>query len=177
MASSVQLFPQQGHPPRLVTLPPPRRHPARPRPTFLYLLVIRTAATLASPSRPKCSAVPSPLWSAVVPPFLTVPLLPPCRAALPFSPPSPPAFRYTAVPPYRLPAVRCRRGRLTTDPYRAAPPSHTHLTSCSTEFALRSEPSRRCVPQRPRWARRTGPRVLRSNLAEPERRLARWMLA
>ena len=54
---------------------------------------------------------------------------------------------------------------------------HTHLTSCSTEFALRSEPSRRCVPQRPRWARRPGPRVLRSNLAEPERRLARWMLA
>ena len=72
-----------------------------------------------------------------------------------------------AAPPYRV----------TADPYRAAPPLHTHLTSCSTEFALRSEPSRRCVPQRPRWARRTGPRVLRSNLAEPERRLARWMLA
>jgi len=83
---------------------------------------------------------------------------------LPFSPPSP-LPSVTTVPPYRrsysavCPVVRCPAchllppRRLTTDPYRAAPPLHTHLTSCSTEFALRSDPSRR---------------VPRSGLAGPE---------
>ena len=97
--------------------------------------------------------------------------LPPCRRA------AAPTVPLSRRPMPCLPSVAPRR--LTADPYRAAPPLHTHTSDFLLDrvIALKSEPSRRCVPQRPRWARRTGPRVLRSNLAELERRLARWMLA
>ena len=72
-------------------------------------------------------------WSAAVPPLLTVPLLPRLAALAIYSPSLLPCV--TAVPPYRR-------------SYSAAPPpTRTHLTSCSTEFAMRSDPSRR-VPRR-----------------------------
>ena len=78
-------------------------------------------------------------WSAAVPPLLTVPLLPRLAALAIYSPSLLPCV--TAVPPYRR-------------SYSAAPPpTRTHLTSCSTEFAMRSDPSRR---------------VPRSGLAGPE---------
>ena len=122
------------------------------------------AAAPAQPSDPPSSALPF-CRSAAVPP-LPRRLAPSCR------------YRAALAPRRRPPLSRSARRPMSSLPsYRAAPPLHTHLNFCSTGFALRSEPSRRCVPQRPRWARRTGPRVLRSNLAEPERRLARWMLA
>ena len=78
-------------------------------------------------------------WSAAVPPLLTVPLLPRLAALAIYSSSLLPCV--TAVPPYRR-------------SYSAAPPpTRTHLTSCSTEFAMRSDPSRR---------------VPRSGLAGPE---------
>ena len=105
-------------------------------------------------------------WSAVVPPFLTVPRRPCHLFAVP------PALRYrrAAVPPLltvpllpRLAALAIYSPSLlpcvTAVPlYRrsysaAPPPTRTHLTSCSTEFAMRSDPSRR---------------VPRSGLAGPE---------
>ena len=125
---------------------------------------------LPLPRRP-CSSLPCRSFLRAAPP-------------LPFSPP-PPLPSVTAVPPYSAtpravcPAVRCPACRLlpprrpTADPYRAAPPLHTHLTSCSTEFAMMSEPSRR-VPRSGLAGPERRPRVLRSSLAEPERRLARW---
>ena len=130
------------------------------------------AATLASPSRHLAarSLLSVPRISVILPlprrPCSSLPCRSFLRAAppLPFSPP-PPLPSVTAVPPYSAtpravcPAVRCPAcrllppRRLTADPCRAAPPLHTHLTSCSTEFAMRSDPSRR---------------VPRSGLAGPE---------
>ena len=75
----------------------------------------------------------------------------------------------------RTKSVCCRRAALP--PTLAVPRRlyslHTHLTFCSTEFALMSEPSRR-VPRSGLAGPERRPRVLRSSLAEPERRLARW---
>ena len=154
------------------------------------------AATLASPSRHLAarSLLSVPRLSVILPlprrPCSSLPCRSFLRAAppLPFSPP-PPLPSVTAVPPYRrsysatpravCPAVRCPACRLlpplclTANPCRAAPPLHTHLTSCSTEFAMMSEPSRR-VPRSGLAGPERRPRVLRSSLAEPERRLARW---
>ena len=56
-------------------------------------------------------------------------------------------YRLAAVRPllqWSMPHLPPRR--LTADPYSAVPPLYTHLTFCSTEFALMSEPSRR-VPR------------------------------
>ena len=91
-------------------------------------------------------------------------------------------YRRAAVPPllsYSLPLPPCRLSRrpmpclpsvAAAPPYRRPLPPYFLLDRvCADE---RTEPPG--APQRPRWARRTGPRVLRSNLAEPERRLARW---
>ena len=165
-----------------------------PRPLAPALVPPRDppAATLASPSRHLAarSLLSVPRLSVILPlprrPCSSLPCRSFLRAAppLPFSPP-PPLPSVTAVPPYSAtpravcPAVRCPAcrllppRRLTADPYRAAPPLHTHLTFCSTEFALMSEPSRR-VPRSGLAGPERRPRVLRSSLAEPERRLARW---
>ena len=156
--------------PHAATLASPSRHLA----SRSLLSVPRLSVILPLPRRP-CSSLPCRSFPRAAPP-------------LPFSPP-PPLPSVTAVPPYRrsysatpravCPAVRCPAcrllppRRLTADPYRAAPPLHTHLTFCSTEFALMSEPSRR-VPRSGLAGPERRPRVLRSSLAEPERRLARW---
>ena len=105
---------------------------------------------------------------AAVPPLLSYSLpLPPCRLS---RRPMPCLPSVAAAPPYRRPLP---------PPYRrshsaAPPPTRTHLTSCSTEFAMRSDPSRR-VPR----SGLAGPEepvreCSAANLAEPERRLARW---
>ena len=112
---------------------PPRRHP---RPT------LPPPRLLPSPSQ---SFAPPLCCSAAVPPL-------PRRLA----PSCPRSCRYRAAlaPRRRPPLSRSARRPMSSLPsYRAAPPLHTHLNFCSTGFALRSEPSRRCVPQRPRWAR------------------------
>ena len=147
-------------------LPPPSAQSFDPPPNappFAAVVCRRAAAPYrAAPSAPRrpCHlfAVPPAVRyrRAAVPPLLQ------CRA------------RRAVCPAVRCPACRLLPPRrLTADPYRAAPPLHTHLTFCSTEFALMSEPSRR-VPRSGLAGPEHRPRVLRSSLAGPERRPARW---
>ena len=95
-----------------------------------------------------------------------------------------PPCRHTFVPsasaPQPPPPTHSLTGRTAPKappsprpPNAATPPLHTHLTFCSTEFALMSEPSRR-VPRSGLAGPEHRPRVLRSSLAGPERRPARW---
>ena len=114
----------------------PRRSPAagvlrRPRPSALHVRHSYPNALRASPRALGASATP-----------LANPVLLLFFNSAAFVPPS------LRCPACHLLPLR----RLTADPYRAAPPLHTHLTFCSTEFERTEPPG---APQRPRWARKS----------------------